>query len=139
MGKYLFWVIALLPLVSGTANADDRREQAMQRVEANLQDAQERLQLSDEQAAQLRPILTKDAEQRLEVIGKYATDENGERKRPSRKDMKEMRDQIQMINERSNESLSRILSAEQMAEYREMMNERRASMREEAKKRRSEQ
>ena len=138
MGKYLIRALALL-LLSPTADAEDRHEQAMQRVEGNLQEAQERLQLSDEQASRLRPILTEDAEQRLEVIGKYATDENGERKRPSRKDMKEMRDQIQMVNERTNKSLSMVLNEEQLVEYREMMSERRASMREEAKKRRAEQ
>jgi len=138
MGKYLIRALVLL-LLSTTADAEDRREQAMQRVEANLQEAQERLQLSDEQVSRLRPILTEDAEQRIEVIGKYAMDENGQRKRPSRKDMKEMRDQIQLVNERTNKSLSMILNEEQLVEYREMMSERRASMREEAKKRRAEQ
>jgi len=131
MKKYLLMFILLLPALSA---ADDRHEQAMQRVQENIAAATERLQLSDDQVEKLRPILVDDAEKRIAIVRQYAIDENGERIRPSGKDARAFRSGIKVVNEQTNKALAGVLSVEQLEEYRQLQSERRAAMMEQRKK-----
>ena len=135
MNKAVFAVLLGLLMANFSLAEEDRRAKAMERVQQNLQEASERLALTDQQLEAVRPVLQDDAEQRLQVMQQYMLDDKGERKKPSRKEMRDIRAQIQLINERTYESLGNILDDEQLEEYRKMQDERRQRMREQARDR----
>jgi len=81
----------------------------------------DRLQLSDEQAEQIRPIIEDQVTKRRELFEKYH-----EQGRESRG---QMRSEMQSLVEETDKQLEPILSDEQMAELKKMREERPQRMR----------
>lgn len=84
----------------------------------------DRLDLSAEQEAKIRPIIEEEWERRREIIVSY----RGERE--------SMRAAMQWLEKDTESQLAAILTQEQMAEYRQLREEMRQSMREKMRGRR---
>jgi hypothetical protein len=105
------------------AESLEKREQAKAYASANPAFGQlaERLALSDEQAAEVFPILEDSFRQMRELM----TEARGQ----GRQGMNAMRDRMDELNATTENRLSRILDERQMAEYKKHVEQQRARMR----------
>lgn len=120
---------ALLASVSfSTVAAQDQtpdRAAMAAEVEARMAAAKERLNLSDDQAAQVEVILQETNEKRSQIF----EDANLQEGRSFRK-MRQLRSDMQELNEETTERMAEVLDDEQMREYEKMKEEQRAEMKE---------
>ena len=108
------------------AQDDDRAAMAKEQ----LQQTVERLELSDEQIEQVRPVLEESAAARQEILSKYGIDlENPDNRPPPRKLMS-MRKEMNAVRKDTMGQLEQYLSDEQLAELKTIQEERQAEMRE---------
>ena len=89
----------------------------------------DRLQLSDEQAEQIRPIIEDQVTKRSELFQKY--------REQSRESRGQMRSEMRTLIEETDKQLEPILSDDQMAELKRMREERHQRMRKCFKNRKS--
>ena len=87
----------------------------------------ERLNLTEEQEAKVKPIIDEQCEARDEIIAKY--------RGQGRDSRRSMRSEMQALQEGTEEKLSTVLTEEQLEEYRKMQEEQRQKMREQKKQR----
>jgi len=80
----------------------------------------DRLDLTEEQAAEIEPIIKESLERKREVFDKY-----GEKRQAVRQ---AMRDEMQVISDETHKELSHILTDEQSEDLRTLKEERRARM-----------
>ncbi len=114
--------------------ADERMAEQLQQ---RLDDARERLQLSDEQIEQLAPVLTESFESTRVVLEKYGIDVRspGAGASNRRRNLRQLRALGRDLNEVREAMFRKIeemgfLSDEQFAEFKEMQEEQRAALRE---------
>ena len=87
----------------------------------------ERLNLTEEQEAKVKPIIEEQCEARDEIIAKF--------KGQGRESRRSMRSELQAHQEVTEEKLSAVLTEEQLEEYRKIQEEQRQRMREQTKER----
>lgn len=106
--------------------------QAAAQADAGLGQARERLGLSPEQWNELKPILQDHFEAQMAVLEKYGVDiENGGAgQRSSAEDMRELSEELRRSSDGFEEQAAEILSTSQMAQLRQMQDERKERMRE---------
>ena len=112
MKKILFVAVCLL-IVSVTALAQQRGGTPEETTKRTMEWMTTELKLSTQQLAQVEPILLAMAKERTAFVEKA----NG--------DFGSVRDDMQKINAKAEEDLAKILSKEQMEEYRKQMTQRR--------------
>ena len=127
----IFKAVIVLLLVSSNVYAqemelsEDQLEQILNRIE----ETKTRLNLTEEQSKQIRPILEENIQGSLEVLRKYGFERghkpslNFRQKLALRKDMNAVRDV-------TDAKLGAVLNDEQMDEYEDIRDERRKAMRE---------
>lgn len=108
-----------LPVQQQPAKKQERMERAQQR----LQEAKERLKLTPEQEEQMKPIVMEEIRQLKAVRDKYAGD-------PNRRSRMKMAREMRGIQSDTEGKIGKILSKEQMAEWKKMREEWRAQARE---------
>lgn len=111
----VFGILAIL-MTASYAGAQNRR---FQNPDQMISDLKERLSLSEEQAAQIRPIMEEQVEKRRALHEKY----KGQGKSARRS----MRNEMQKSRGDMEARLEAILSTEQMDEFRKFQDERRKS------------
>ena len=128
--------MAIFSLSSAT-NAKDMSQEMLDRATALAEQAVERLQLSDEQFEQVKPIVRSGAEKRVAILQDYGVipKEGEERKRISRKEIAKMKGEIEVVRVETAKELDGVLGDAQMAEYEVMLEESKARVREEGKRR----
>jgi len=114
--------------------ADDARAAVAAEAEERMETLRERLELTDEQAAALEPIVADNIERRRVLLEEAGIEPGGER--PSRREMKKLRDGLNALRKETEPKIAEILTAEQMAEYRAFQDETKSEMREAIKARR---
>ena len=122
-------LIAMLVVGSLAIAEDDRAAQAQEQMEQTI----ERLDLTDEQIEQVKPILEDLRASRQAILAKYGVDlENrgGGSNKLGPRQARAMRTQINDVQEDANAKLKKILSAEQLEELMLIQQERRNQMRE---------
>lgn len=122
----LFAAIILLATPAATALADEAP--AAPDPQARLAELKSRLNLSDEQQAELKPLLEQHAATLKSIRAQYPAE-------PSRKDKRAMVKAMRGQQAKFKEQLAGVLTPEQMAEWEAMQKE----MREQAKERWREQ
>ena len=108
-------------------------------LEARLDEARTRLELSPEQEEAIRPILAESAFDRGEVLNRYGitADNIGARdERLSFREMRQLRSDMDVVRANTRSELGTVLSPEQMQTWDELAEEARAEMRERIKSRR---
>ena len=112
------------------AGAEDRAAQLEQRI----QDARERLSLTDEQAEAIVPILRAGAEKQAAVLKKHGIDLDGRgggdrEARLGLRKLRQLRREMDTARAETVEKLADVLTGEQVAEYKKIQNENRSEMR----------
>ena len=129
-----------LLLFTGASYAQVKSHEMLDRSAVLLEQAVERLQLTDEQLEMVEPIVLSGAEKRVGILQKYGVipKEGEERKRLSGKDRKKMKGEIDAVRAQTAELMDVVLSDAQMAEYELMLEEARKRLRDEAMRARDE-
>ena len=125
----LLLLLLASPLYAQTAAPG---EEAIERIRAQVQETQERLQLTEAQQETIRPILEESFEQRLAVLEKHGIDlENRDaNERPGFRTMRKLRKDMDKVRKETEKQLEDVLTADQMKEWKAIEEERRARMRE---------
>ncbi len=118
--------------------ASQEREIDPERLQAQLEETKERLQLTDEQVAQLRPILERSLEKRLQVLEKHgiSLDPEAPQKKLGLRKARKLRNDMKKVRKETEEELKGVLSQNQMKEWKKIEEERSQRLREELQKRR---
>jgi hypothetical protein len=104
----------------------ERNKASGERIEEMIQ----RLDLDDEKAGKVRPILEGQAERIRLMMGDRGTTGGGGGERPDMRKMEKIRKEMDDIESDTEKKLEKVLDSEQMKEYREIVRERREKMRE---------
>ena len=125
----LLLVLLASPLYAQTAVPS---EETIERIRAQVQETQERLQLTEAQQEAIRPILEESFEQRLAVLEKHGIDlENRDaNERPGLLTLRKVRKDMDNVREETEKQLNDVLTADQMNVWKELEEGRRARMRE---------
>lgn len=113
-------------------------EQAAQ-LQRQLQNARARLNLTDAQVEQVRPILRAAFEARLEVLREYGIDLGNDSESTGRLGFfqaRRLRRDLNGVQEQTMDELADVLTAAQLEAYGELQAERREAMRERLRQRR---
>ena len=104
-------------------------------LEARIEQTKQRLNLTDEQLAQIEPILESSFEATALVLENHGIDLNpdvsrDQRERPGFRKMRAVSKDLQAVREETAAEMAEVLTAEQMEEYRKIQEERRVALRE---------
>jgi len=126
MKKVSLWLI-VGAIVSMAACSSHGREQAPgipepPSVQERLSTFKERMTLTDEQVAAVRPILEEDRSERMKLL-----DSAKQGDRPNFRELKAKRDDLDW---QTYKKLAEVLTADQMEEYSKILDEERAKQRE---------
>jgi len=128
--RVLAFALLLLatPLYAQDTVADN---ETTERFGSIMDETEERLQLTDSQKETVRPILNDDQMQRQAILNEYGIDlENIDPdNRPGRRTLLKMRRDMNKVNKRTEKQLASVLTADQMAEWGALQEERREKMR----------
>jgi Spy/CpxP family protein refolding chaperone len=113
-------LLAPLPAVSQSQPEPSADRQTFR--EERIEDWKARLQLTDEQVAQLRPILEEQAVKLREIRVKYEGKE-------SRRDRRRMLRELRSLQESTQKKIEPILTKPQREEWKKMRQERRDELR----------
>lgn len=127
-------VILATPFVAASAGAAEPAEPSLSeeqqaRVETRIEEVRRRLELSDEQRAEVESLLRRDFERRVEVLQRHGMTRESDQ-RPSRQAMRAARRDLQAVREETDAQLERILDDRQLEEYRNIRQEAQEDMRE---------
>ena len=132
---------ALIAIPAGAQEpaTDERISELQQR----LDDARERLQLSDEQVEQLLPVLGENLDSTLAVLEKHgftsgSLDEGDSNRRPNLRQLRSLSSDLDEVREAMFKKIEELgfLSDEQFAEFKKIQEEQRAALRESLRARR---
>ncbi len=126
---------ALFAIATQTAAAGDR-EIAPAALEERINEMRERLDLTDKQAEAIEPILIDHLEKTGAVLKEYGIDlQSGERpkERMGFREARKMKSDLDGVQSETEGALDDILDDDQMNEYRQIAEERRARIREQIK------
>ena len=123
-----------------TAAAQEQEDRSAQ-LEERVAEVRQRLDLTDEQVAQMEPIIESGIEARLLVLEEYGIDPearaSGAQDKLRLRQKRALAKELNEINAEVRDEMSEILTDEQLAEYEKIQEERRAEMRERARARRN--
>jgi hypothetical protein len=100
---------------------------------AQLEEARQRLALSEEQRTLAEPILRAGIERRVAIMRKYGlVDADGRRtdERPSLRDARKLRGELEDVRDDTVRRLERVLTKAQVEEYKKLQDEMRDAARE---------
>ena len=117
-------------MASATTHAqDDRAAEAEERMEQ----AKARLNLTDEQADQMAPVLESSIEARREILANYGVDlesGNGSASKLGFRKARAMKKELEVVRADTLDAVDDILTDEQLDEFRRIQEERQAEVRE---------
>ena len=102
-------------------------------AQAQMQKTIERLELTDEQLEQVKPVLQGAASEQQKILASYGMDPQSRQNatsKPGIRKMRAMRSEMDAVRENTLSELGPILSDEQMEEFKLIQEERQAEMRE---------
>jgi hypothetical protein len=122
-------LLALSMICAPVFAEEDRAAMAQEQMQQTI----ERLELTNEQVEQVKPVLKKAASEQQKILSSYGMDpqsrQNSTRK-PGMRQMMAMRNEMQDVRENTMRELDPILSDEQLEEFKQIQEERQAAMRE---------
>jgi t-SNARE complex subunit (syntaxin) len=116
---------ASAPPAPTQAQTQGQTQPQMEQARERLQQIKDRLQLTPEQAEQVRPVFVEEIQQLKAVRDKYKSDDGDQNRRAKLKIAREMRG----IQKATDDKLQKILSAQQMDEMKKLREEWRQQMR----------
>lgn len=132
----LLAVLALAPTADTSAAQEPEGEEAMAQIEKRLEEARERLALTDAQVEQLVPLLVESLQATMAVFEEHGIDlrsmAEGSSSRPNLRRLRALRGDLDEVQEALYEKIEEadFLSEEQFAEFKKMQEEQREALRE---------
>jgi len=127
--KILLTFVLALTAITAFAQSD-----RAERIEQQLTELKQRLELSDTQSMQIRPILEKSAEERRSILKRYGVDmENMDpdtRKKLSFREKRKLGGELRDAKKETIVQLDKLLSDTQMEAYHAIQKERKEKLRE---------
>ena len=123
INKLLF--ITILLTGASWANAQDPTQ-----LEARMEETKSRLNLTEDQITQLKPILEAHFEAQMAILSKYDLGEQNRENRPDIETLRALRRELDENKTKTAASLKGILSSAQMAEFEEIQAERKKQFQE---------
>ena len=123
MSKLLFLTILLTG--ASWANAQEPTQ-----LEARMEETRSRLNLTEDQITQLKPILEAHFEAQMAILSKYDLGEQNRENRPDIETLRALRRELDENKTKTAASLTGILSSAQMAEFEEIQAERKKQIQE---------
>jgi hypothetical protein len=120
----------MIALALQPTQAEEDREA---RFEERVAEAQARLDLSDEQLEQFKPIMQSAAEAQRSILAKYGIDleaEGGQQNKLGMREARKLRSEMQKVRNNTLEQLNDVLTDEQLDEFKKIQEERKQEMRE---------
>ena len=124
------------PAAAATAGQEEEQAEALQQ---RLEETRARLNLTDEQVDQVRPILRAGFEAMLEVFEEHGIDPanpSGSGRRLRLRQLRRLQQDLNALGERTLEELGAVLNDEQIEGYKEIQKENREAIRERLRGRR---
>jgi hypothetical protein len=117
-------------MAGAPAQPDDERAAMAQE---QMQSTFERLELTDEQIEQVKPVLQESASAQRAILSSYGMDPQSRQNsatKPGLRQMRAMRSEMDAVRETTLSELAPILSDEQLEEFKRIQKERQAEMKE---------
>ncbi len=134
MKKHFNVTLLLVLFASLPATAAQQQEDRSTQLEERVTEARQRLDLTDEQAARMTPVIESGMEATLLVLEEYGIDPqaraSGAQAKLRLRQKRALAQELNRISAEVRDEMSEFLTDEQLAEYREIQEERRAEMRE---------
>ena len=141
MKTYFNLTLLLVFFASLSTAAAQEQEDRSAQLEERVAEARQRLDLTDEQVAQMEPIIESGIEARLLVLEEYGIDPeartSGQQGKLRLRQKRALTKELNEISAEVRDEMSEILTDEQLAEYEKIQEERRAEMRERVQARRN--
>lgn len=115
-----FFLATLFVVCASWANAQEPAQ-----LEARMEETRSRLNLTEDQATQLKPILEAHFEAQLAVLSKYGLDGQNRENRPDIQTLRVLRRELDENKTRTAAHLKGILSSAQLDEFEKIQTERR--------------
>ena len=122
-------LIALFAIGTQAKADDDRAAMAQEQMQQTF----ERLELTDEQIEQVKPVIEASVASMQEILLSYGMDpesRQGSAEKPGFRKMRAMRKEMHAVRENTLAELELVLSDEQLEEFKRIQGERQAEMRE---------
>ncbi len=117
VGTVILALAVLAPAAAGQNAGTPGNRDNQQRLQQRLEDIKRRLNLTDAQMEQIRPVLASEAEKLRAVLEKRG--DGGQ----SRRDRRNMAKEVRAIRSDADDALKRILTKPQMAELEKVREE----------------
>jgi len=130
-GGILAFMIVLWPFQSPAQTATERPPVSEVEIQKRLAEAKTRLNLSDEQVTKLKPLILEELQKLRALRDAHAGDTSVRARRAKLRDAK-------AIQRHFDENLEKILTKDQLKEWKKLRSERREKLKEEMKRRRVE-
>lgn len=126
----LFAALFLLFAHPVVAQPEELTEEQKKQMADQLENIKDQLQLSEEQAAAIKPVLMNSFQERMAIIEKYGINPNDPNaKRPKIRTMRSVGKEMDRVDKNVKDQLSNHLSAEQMETWEQLEAERKEKMR----------
>ena len=125
--------------VATAPGQDAGRTERLEAFQQRLEEARTRLDLTDEQIEQVRPILRTGFEARLDVLQEHGIDlqdRSGGAGRLGFRQLRRLQRDLNAVLEQTLEDLDEVLTDEQLETYKELQEENRQAMRQRLRRRR---
>ena len=126
-------VLAALIMFTASATLAHAEHHAMDAAKSQMQETLQRLELTDEQMAAVKPVLESSAAAREEIMANYGMDAESREtsgERPGRRQLRAMKKELDAVQDKTMQDLEQILTDEQLAEFKLIQQERQSAMRE---------
>lgn len=128
MERLIFPLMLGLLIVSAPAAQAQPTDEQIAQAQERMAEMRERLQLTDEQAAELEPIITAAVEKQQAVMDKHGVSMSGGG-RPSRRQLMQMRSDVDAVRQETNSQVKSVLKNDQYEEFLKIQEERKAERR----------
>ena len=125
-------LVSVLFVASAPALAQQIDPERHEDIEARVEQAKQRLNLTDEQVEQIKPVIKSNAEATKRILESHGIDlsvPKEQRNQPSMREMRALGKDMKALRLETTEQMAAILTDEQFEEFLTMQEERRDEMR----------
>lgn len=121
---------AVLTMALSSAALPQNREDAKERIAQQVEETKRRLNLTEDQAEKAKPIMRDSFQKRVEIMKKHGLGSEETIDSLSFREKRKLGRELKSERDAAEKKLAKILTKDQMREYKKIQDERRAEMRE---------
>jgi LAS superfamily LD-carboxypeptidase LdcB len=130
MERLIFPLMMGLLILSAIASQAQPTDEQIAQVQERMAEMRERLELTDEQVAELEPIITTAVQHQQAVMEKHGVSESGSGSgRPNPRKLMQMRSDMDAVRQETSDQVRTVLNDDQYQEFLKIQEERKAERR----------